>query len=85
VSFVDGSLYHLWHGDPVDRGYGERYSILERHGFDPDRDLEIDRSTGVWRWRHANQPLAAEVAGYFTSRFEDGRDAPAADRGCQAP
>jgi hypothetical protein len=74
VSYLDGALYHLWHGDSADRGYSERYTILERHRFDPDRELDIDPSSGVWRWRHANQPLAAEVAGYFASRFEDGRD-----------
>ncbi len=78
VSFVDGTLYHLWHGDAADRRYRERYAILERHGFDPDQDLAVDPSTGVWRWRRANLPLAAEVAGYFESRFEDGRDAPGA-------
>ncbi|MSR08836.1 MAG: hypothetical protein EXR82_04795 [Gammaproteobacteria bacterium] len=78
VSFVAGTLYHLWHGDAADRRYRDRYAILEHPGFDPDRDPDIDPSTGVWCWRHANQPLAAEVAGYFVSRFEDGRDAPGA-------
>jgi hypothetical protein len=78
VSFVDATVYHLWHGDAADRRYRERYAILERHGFDPDRDLDTDPSTGVWRWRHADQPMAAEVADYFASRFEDGRDAPGA-------
>lgn len=73
-----GTLYHLWHGDAADRRYRDRYAILEHPGFDPDRDPDIDPSTGVWCWRHANQPLAAEVAGYFVSRFEDGRDAPGA-------
>jgi hypothetical protein len=71
VSFLPGTILHLWHGDPRNRGYIDRHSILERHDFDPERHIVIDAG-GCWCWGEGTDALAADVRTYFASRREDG-------------
>ena len=71
IAWVPGTLLHLWHGDPVDRQYQARFSILARHGFDPRSFLQRSAS-GVWEWARAPQGLPDEIRAYFDQRNEDG-------------
>ncbi|ROZ77117.1 hypothetical protein [Ramlibacter sp. WS9] len=71
LAWVPGTLLHLWHGDPADRKYRERYTILERHGFDPRRFLKRSAS-GVWEWADVPSGLPDEIRAYFEQRNEDG-------------
>jgi hypothetical protein len=71
VSFIDGRVFHLWHGSPVDRGYGERHRELARFRLDPSRDLAAAAS-GAWRWNSPKPDLHAFVRDYLISRREDG-------------
>lgn len=68
VSFVDGRLFHLWHGDRSKRLYHERALLLR--DFDPQRDIELD-SGGCWRWATDKKKLHDDVRGYFVQRNED--------------
>ncbi len=71
LASVPGTLLHLWHGDPADRRYRERFTILERHGFDPQRFLKRAAS-GVWAWADVPPGLPDEIRAYFAQRNEDG-------------
>jgi len=74
VSWIDGSLLHLWHGEYSDRQYLHRHAILSRHDYDPRLHLVPDAGTGVWCWsaRACTAALSAEMAAYFNARREDG-------------
>lgn len=73
VSYVPGTIRHLWHGRKADRGYSERWKILVEHQFDPETDIKKDVS-GLWQlvdetprqWR-----LRDDIRRYFRARKED--------------
>ena len=70
VVFVEGLVLHLWHGDMEHRLYGEPLEVL--HDFDPDRDVEIDPSTSLYRWSEEASPtLKAWCQHYFAARREE--------------
>lgn len=71
VTYVDGTLLHLWHGDQVYRDYADRHRVIEHHKFDPYSDIAIGRN-GCWRWNDRKSKLKKWAAEYFVSRREDG-------------
>lgn len=71
VSFVDGAVLHLWHGDTKHRQYGYRNLILKDADFDPHADIEID-SNRCWSWSSKKFELHERVREYFSSRREEG-------------
>ena len=71
LDFVEGRIFHLWHGEFTNRQYNERHHILRRHNFDPNRDIQL-APNGTWRWTDPEGQLAKEVAVYFRERREDG-------------
>lgn len=68
IGWVDGSVYHLWHGDRKDRGYEERYKFLPPHnnGEYPLRN----RPDGLLEWD--SPECNAKALAYFARRMEDG-------------
>jgi hypothetical protein len=73
LGYVEGGVIHSFHGPKSRRGYGSRPKILQRHQFDPDRDL-IPDSQGLWRWAPWAEELAVDVDLYLSSRDEDSRE-----------
>jgi len=71
VAYVDGQLFHLWHGDVSNRKYVDRERLLEGHRFDPFKDVELDNNN-CWKWRHNNKELIEWAQQYFALRKEDG-------------
>ena len=71
ATVIDGGVFHLWHGDRVNRQHQTRYQILVRHDYDPTADLRI-ASNGLITWRSNKPQLREEVRDYFMSRKEDG-------------
>jgi len=71
VGFVEGLVFHLWHGDFTDRKYAERHEGLSRFDFDPYEDIALAPS-GCWRWARGKSELHQYVKEYFESRKEDG-------------
>ncbi len=72
IGYVDGAVFHLWHGDIKHRHYRERLLDLAAFGFDPVRDIAVD-ANGCWRWNSNKYELHAYVAKYFMERYEDGQ------------
>jgi hypothetical protein len=71
VGYVDGAIYHLWHGEIIDRQYRERHAKLANLGFDPFTDLVITNE-GSWALAENRENLEANLKAYFVSRKEDG-------------
>jgi len=71
VGYIDGRIFHLWHGALQDRKYALRHQGLARFHFDPFVDIARDGS-GCWRWNSDKPDLHEYVKNYFDSRKEDG-------------
>jgi hypothetical protein len=71
VASLDGTIFHLWHGDTTHRRYRQRDETLARFHFDPQKDIAIDQC-GVWRWNSEKPELHNLVRRYFYTRREDG-------------
>jgi hypothetical protein len=72
VAAIPNELYHLWHGDLANRGYGVRFARLAAHGFDPEHDI-APGPEGTWRWSSDKAALHRDIAQYFVDRREDGQ------------
>lgn len=71
MEYLEGRLFHLWHGEHVHRGYVSRYRDMQPFGFDPARDLRLSPG-GAWRWNANKDAMHAYVRDYFRTRLEDG-------------
>ena len=70
IGSVPGMVLHLYHGELRNRLYGTRGKILTKHGFNPKRDLEVNRY-GCWRFtKQAPKELKKDVNLYFRLRNE---------------
>lgn len=70
VSFLPGTILHLYHGDPADRLYDTRDEILRRWQFDPLTDIRKN-ADGIWEWATDKPGLHEEIRQYFMLRRED--------------
>jgi hypothetical protein len=71
VDHLDGRLYHLWHGDTVNRNHTARRQKLAECNFDPNADIAIGPN-GAWHWARSRPDLEEFFLNYFKSRAEDG-------------
>jgi hypothetical protein len=71
VGYLEGCLFHLWHGDVRDRQARARHEGLQRFQFDPFIEIAIDTNR-CWRWNTDKQEMHDYIRGYFLSRREDG-------------
>lgn len=60
ISYVEGDLLHLWHGDLANRRYRQRIRGLGEFNFDPDVDL-ARTPEGAWRWNSDKPEMHAYV------------------------
>lgn len=75
ISYVPGSVLHLWHGELANRGYATRDRELRALGYDPERHLATGE-TGLLEWSEdAPAELRAWVKENFERRQEDGEPA----------
>jgi len=71
VDFMEGDLFHLWHGDENNRRMRDRHEGLQRFQFDPFEDIAVDEN-GSWRWNSNKPEMHEYLRNYFASRKEDG-------------
>ncbi len=71
VGYIDGRVFHLWHGAWQDRKHAQRHAGLKSFAFDPSVDITTG-SDGCWRWSSDKPKLHEYVRSYFASRQEDG-------------
>jgi hypothetical protein len=84
LGFIEGRIFHLWHGEQSKRNYGARKSILELYAFEPLADLKIADS-GPWVWSSTKTELHSWVRRYFSDRREDDSDSAATTNGYALP
>lgn len=71
ANYVEGDIFHLWHGSWAERSYKNRHARLSRFGFDPSEDIAASDG-GAWRWTSEKPALHAFMLSYFQTRREDG-------------
>lgn len=69
IGFADNTIYHLWHGDLVYRGYKDRYKGLKNFKIIPYENL-ILTNENTWTWNYVDQDLKNYIKDYFVSRKE---------------
>ena len=70
VGYIEGRIFHLWHGDMKARHYARRHCLAEL-GFDPFTDIALGAG-GCWRWATKKPALHEHLRSFFASRHEDG-------------
>ena len=75
VGYLDGEVYHLWHGSRKNRRYEERHNILIEEQFDPLLDLSCGSGEGL-SWASRKPDLHRRVYHYFHERREDDEPSP---------
>jgi hypothetical protein len=73
IGFVEGTLWHYWHGTKANRKYRERWQILIENQYCPDTDLKKDWQ-GLWQLTTKNIKLRDQIRQYFRERNEDSID-----------
>jgi hypothetical protein len=73
VGYVPITLGHGFHGDKVNRRYGDRGRILIENNYNPDTDLKTD-TQGLYQletWEPRQLRMRDLIRDYFHSRDED--------------
>ena len=71
IGFLEGDIFHLWHGALADRRWYSRYEPMSRFQFNPFEDIGLTEH-GLWRWSTDKPDLHAYVREHFVLRREDG-------------
>lgn len=75
MSFVDGDIFHLWHGPLKGRQYYDRYAKFVEAipaSVGDIRDLLVENEDGVWAWREdVKKALNTMMLRYFMGRDDD--------------
>jgi hypothetical protein len=71
IGYVEGNIYHLWHGEMDNRKYVIRNRELAKFNFNPYDDIKIGE-TGLWEWATDKHGLHEWAEKYFSLRKEDG-------------
>lgn len=71
IGFLEGEIFHLWHGNIQNRRARTRHEGLQQFQFDPFTDIAVDTS-GCWRWNTEKPEMHEYIRQYFLSRQEDG-------------
>lgn len=72
MSYIPGTVLHLWHGDLANRRYGIKDAELRSLDYDPERHVTIG-SSGLIEWSgEAPQAMRDWASRNFSHRREDG-------------
>lgn len=69
ISYLPGTLRHLFHGRRENRKYVDRHKILNLQ--EDITDLLYKNSEGLFEWNLENQDLSDKLKEYFISRNDD--------------
>jgi hypothetical protein len=71
LGYLEGRLFHLWHGDEKNRRYRDHNTAFRSFDFDPDRDIKIGPE-GLWEWTETAGAMKGWAEDMLQSRKEDG-------------
>lgn len=71
VAYVQGEVYHLWHGPKRNHNYGNRGALIR--DYDPAKHLEPSPTSDMWRWSQEAKRIGLDqrCLAYFKARRED--------------
>ena len=69
IDCLDSPIFHLNHGNKINRQYKTRLDILEKYNFSPITDLTIEQ--GLYRYTGSNSEILNDIKEYFRQRNED--------------
>ena len=72
IGYIDGDLFHLWHGALEKRRYFARGEILSSADYNPATDIALSPE-GCWRWNTHKLEMHRRVREYFEQLDEDGK------------
>ena len=70
LSYCDGNIFHLWHGNPKNRRNILNRFVLISNNFDFEKDIKKDQF-GIWEWTGNNPKVEKYITKYFYIRNED--------------
>ena len=70
VGHVSGRVFHLWHGEFINRNYSSRHRLFADFSFEPEADLVVGHN-GAWRWARPRPEMESFLTDYFIGRAED--------------
>ena len=73
IGYVPGTITHDWHGPKRSRKYNDRWSIVEKHHYDPHLDLKHNIQ-GVLELSARGERMRKDLVAYFGQRNEDSID-----------
>lgn len=73
IGYMEGTIFHRYHGRKIDRKYKDRWKILLKHNYDPDFDVQRDWQ-GVYSFSDEGVRLRNDIRQYFHERNEDSID-----------
>lgn len=68
--YVDGIIFHLWHGELNKREYALREEIGRKYNFDPSVDLKLNEDD-CFEWASGKKEMHEAVQKYFLDRKEE--------------
>lgn len=73
ISYLPIRIQHLYHGTRENRRYMYRDTLLQRHRFDPNKDVVRDAKNAFATnsWADPDSTIAREIRAWFSKRQED--------------
>ncbi len=69
VGYLEGKLFHLWHGEITNRKYLERHIEFSELSFNPFCDI-YKTANGTWNWSNNTENFQVFLKNYFSQRQE---------------
>jgi len=69
IGYLQGKLFHLWHGEINNRKYLERHIEFSELNFNPFCDIH-KMSNGTWNWGNNTEACQLFLKNYFFQRKE---------------
>jgi hypothetical protein len=73
IGYVNGTIYHYWHGKKSDRKYNDRWRHLVDNNYQPTHDIHRDWQ-GLLVFYEGHAKLRDDIVKYFRERNEDSID-----------
>jgi len=71
LGYIPGVIRHFWHGTKENRKYVDRWQILKKYNYDPDKHITFDNQGIIIPSKECPQGLLDEILQYFQERLED--------------
>jgi hypothetical protein len=71
IGYIPGVICHYWHGTKENRKYTDRWKILIKYKYDPDKHITFDEKGILIPSKDCPQGMIDEILQYFQERLED--------------